>query len=199
MSKRILTTLLALAVLPGCVKEITSEERLERETKRMSAAGSATADELRKLKCADVSADLAKARDDSAPEDKRINIYSDLFDKVKERTSKFEDALSRNPDLAYQEGSGDIISARDSCIDAQAEVRNDFETLVREIVQVPVVDDYKDGKAVKAARMDFGVLRDAIEQMDLDDKDSLNARLDNAEKTVEVKSAPTGKRRGNKK
>lgn len=198
MSKRILTTLIALAVLPGCVKEITSEERLERETKRSNSMGSATAAELLKLRCADVTAELTKARDESAPEDKRISTYSDLFDRVKERTTKFEDALARNPDLAYQEGSSEIISARDSCIDAQTEVRNDFENLVREIVQVPVVDDYKDGKAVKAARMDFGPLRDAIEQLDLDDKDSLNARLDNAEKTVEVKNSTPTKRRGKK-
>lgn len=198
MSKRILTTLIALAVLPGCVKEISNEERLERETRRSNAANSASADELRKLKCADVTAELTKARDDATPEDKRIGIYAELFDKVKERTTKFEDAMARNPDLAYQEGSAEVIAARDSCIDAQAEVRNDFETLVREIVQVPVVDDYKDGKAVKAARMDFGPLRDAIEQLDLDDKDGLNARLDNAEKTVEVKNATPTKRRGKK-
>lgn len=188
MSKRIAAALTtALLFTTGCVKEITSDERLERETKKSDAFQTSTADDLLKLKCDDVTASLAKARDESAEESKRINTYMDLLDKVKDRNKQFDESISRNPDLAYQEGSVNIISARDGCVDAQAEVRRDFETLVREIVQVPVVDDYKDGKPVKAARLSFELLRDAIEKLDLDDKDSLNTRLSNAEKTVEVK------------
>ena len=141
------------------------------------------------MKCDDITSELSKARDDSAPEEKRINIYSDLFDRVKERTSKFEEALSRNPDLAYQEGSQAIISARDGCVQSSADVRLDFEGLVREIVNLPVVDDIRDGKPVKAARLSFDSLRSAIEKLNLDDKDALLTRLANAEKTVEVKDS----------
>ncbi len=188
MSKRIAAALTtALLFTSGCVKEITSDERLERETKKSDALGTSTAEDLLKMKCDDVTAELSRAKDDTAPEDKRITIYTGLLDKVKERNTRFDESISRNPDLAYQEGSTNIIAARDSCVDAQAEVRKDFETLVREIVQVPVVDDYKDGKAVKAARLNFETLRDAIEKLDLDDKDTLITRLNNAEKTVEVK------------
>lgn len=188
MSKRIAAALTtALLFTTGCVKEITSDERLDRETKKSEALNTSTAEDLLRLKCDDVTAALTKARDESAQEDKRLNTYMDLLDKVRDRNKQFDEALSRNPDLAYQEGSTNIIAARDSCVTASAEVRSDFETLVREIVQVPVVDDYKDGKPVKAARLSFELLRDAIEKLDLDDKDSINARLNNAEKTVEVK------------
>src|SRR5690606_11199009 len=93
----------------------------------------------------------------------------------------------RNPDLAYQEGSAEIIAARDGCVQSAADVRLDFEGLVREIVQLPVVDEYRDGKPVKAARLPFDTLRSAIEQLGLDDKETLLTRLANAEKTVEVK------------
>lgn len=188
MSKRIAAALTtALLFTSGCVHEITSDERLERETKKSNALNTSTAEDLIKLKCDDVTASLARARDESAEETRRINTYMDLLDKVKDRNRQFDESISRNPDLAYQEGSTNIIAARDGCVDAQAEVRRDFETLVREIVQVPVVDDYKDGKPVKAARLSFELLRDAIEKLDLDDKDALNTRLANAEKTVEVK------------
>jgi hypothetical protein len=187
MSKRIATALTTALLFTSCVKEISSDERLERETKRSDAINSSTAGDLVKMKCDDITSELSKARDDTAPEEKRITIYADLFDRVKDRTAKFEDALSRNPDLAYQEGSQEIIAARDGCIQSAADVRLDFEGLVREIIQLPVVDEYRDGKPVKAARLSFDTLRTAIEKLALDDKDSLLTRLANAEKTVEVK------------
>lgn len=195
MSKRIAAALTTALLCTSCVKEISSDERLERETKRSNALTSSTAEDLVKMKCDDITSELSKARDDSAPEEKRINIYSDLFDRVKDRTAKFEDALSRNPDLAYQEGSQEIIAARDGCIQSAADVRLDFEGLVREITQLPVVDEIRDGKPVKAARLDFDTLRSAIEQLNLDDKDTLLTRLANAEKSVEVKDT---KRKRNK-
>ncbi|MDP2271207.1 MAG: hypothetical protein Q8K32_10785 [Archangium sp.] len=187
MSKRILTIVATALLFTGCVKEISSDDRLDRETKRSEALTSSTAGDLVKMKCDDITSELSKARDDSAPEEKRIGIYTDLFDQVKDRTARFEDALSRNPDLAYQEGSQEIIAARDGCIQSQADVRLDFEGLVREIINLPVVDEYRDGKPVKAARLSFDTLRSAIEKLALDDKDSLLTRLSNAEKTVEVK------------
>ena len=187
MSKRIVLALSTALMFTSCVKEITSDERLDRETKRSDALTSSTAGELVKMKCDDITSELSKARDDTAPEEKRITIYTDLFDRVKDRTSKFEDALSHNPDLAYQEGSQEIIAARDGCVQSAADVRLDFEGLVREIVNLPVVDEYRDGKPVKAARLPFETLRSAIEKLALDDKDSLLSRLANAEKTVEVK------------
>ncbi len=189
MSKRTVAYALSTALLfTGCVKEISSDERLERETRRSDALSSSTAGELVKLKCDDITTELSKARDESAPEDKRITIYSDLFDRVKERTTRFDEALSHNPDLAYQEGSQAIISARDGCVQSAADVRLDFEGLVRELVTLPVVDDFRDGKSVKAARISFELLRGAVEKLNLDDKDALLARLANAEKTVEVKA-----------
>lgn len=189
MSKRIVAALSTALLFTSCVKEISSDDRLDRETKRSDSTKSSTAEDLMQMKCDDITSELSKARDDSAPEEKRINIYSDLFDRVKERTSKFEEALSRNPDLAYQEGSQAIISARDGCVQSSADVRLDFEGLVREIVNLPVVDDIRDGKPVKAARLSFDSLRSAIEKLNLDDKDALLTRLANAEKTVEVKDS----------
>jgi len=189
MSKRIVAALSAAFLFAaGCAHEISSDERLDRETRRSDSMKSATADDLVKMRCDDITSELSKARDDSAPEEKRMGIYSELFDKVKERTTRFDDALTRNPDLAYQEGSQTIISARDGCIQSAADVRLDFEGLVREIIALPVVDEYRDGKPVKAARLSFDILRSAIEKLDLDDKEQLMTRLANAEKTVEVKA-----------
>lgn len=186
MSKRIVAALSTALLMTGCVKEISSEERLERDTKKAEYSVESAGD-LLKLKCDDITSSLSKARDESAEETKRLVTYTDLYDQVKDRNARFDEALNRNPDLAYQEGSAEVISARDGCIQAAADVRLDFEGLVREIINLPVVDEIRDGKPVKAARLNFDTLRDAIEKLSLDDKDALLTRLANAEKTVEVK------------
>lgn len=202
MTKRIVHVLAAAALLSmgaGCAHEITSDERLERETARADAMKSSTAEELTKLKCDDVNAELAKARDESRSEEARLNAYVDLYLKVKERTARFEEAITRNPDLAYQEGSEEITSARDMCVQSQADVRLDLENLVREIMQMPTVDEIKGGSTVKVARLSFDTLRDAIETLELDDKDALFTKLSNAEKQLETKPPPSsGKRRREK-
>lgn len=190
MSKRTLAALSAGLLLSGCVKEISSDDRLDRETRKSDSFKTSTAEDLLKLKCDDINSELSKARDDSAPEDKRLTIYADLFDRVKARTTKFDEAISRNPDLAYQEGSQEIIAARDGCTQSAADVRLDYEGLVREIINLPVVDEMRDGKQVKAARLSFDTLRNAIEQLALDDKEQLFTRLANAERSVDVKANP---------
>ena len=156
MSKRIVAALSAALLFTSCVKEIT-ERRAPRARDQAAArrSTSSTAGDLVKLKCDDITAELSKARDDSAPEEKRLTIYTDLYERVKDRTTRFDEALSRNPDLAYQEGSQEIIAARDGCIQSAADVRLDFEGLVREIINLPVVDEIRDGKPVKAARLSF--------------------------------------------
>lgn len=202
MTKRIGQALAVAALLSGvtgCVKEISSDERLERETARTDAMKTTAAEELSKLKCDDVTAELTKARDDSRSEEARLNTYVDLYLKVKERTAKFDEAITRNPDLVYQEGSEEITSSRDACVQAQADVRLDLENLVREVMQMPTVDEIKGGSTVKVARLSFDTLRDAIETLELDDKDSLFTKLSNAEKQLESKPPPSsGKRRREK-
>lgn len=194
MTKRILVTTAAALLLGGaCVKEITSDERLERETARSDSLHSSTAAELGKLRCDDLAADLAKARDEKTTEENRLTTYMDMYDRLKSRSAKFEEAMARNPDLSFQEGSQDLNSARDACVQGAADVKLELESLVREIMQMPTVDEIRGGSTVKVARLSFDVLRQAIEKLDLDDKDGLIQKVNNAEKTVEA--TPGGKRK----
>ena len=190
MTKRILVALCVAALLGGCPKEISSEERLERETARGEAGKTASAEQLGKMKCDDVGADLNKARDDKASEEARLSAYVDLYERLKSRSQKFEEAMSRNPDLAYQEGTQDLVQAREGCVQATADVRLELESLVREIMQLLIVKDVRSGQEVKVARLNFESLRSAIEKLELDDRDALLQKISNAEKEVEVKSEP---------
>jgi hypothetical protein len=189
------TLIVAGAVLASfsCVKEISSDERLERATQKNEVKGSDSASDLAKIKCDDTNNELNKARNDSRPETDRVISYKELFDSLKIRVARFDEAMSRNPDLQFQEGSQEIVNAKENCIQNMADVKVEFETYVRELVNVPTVQEIKGGSTVVVARMDFGVLREAIEALNPDDRDSLLNKVSNAEKKVEVKAEPRKK------
>ncbi|MCU0698021.1 MAG: hypothetical protein MUC96_15980 [Myxococcaceae bacterium] len=188
MTTRPLLVLCALVLSSACVKEITSDERLERETARSDALRSNTAAELGKIKCEELNADLGKARDPVRTEEERLSTFTDVYERLKNRAQRFEEAFSRNPDLAFQEGSQELVNARESCIQMTADVRLELESLIREIMQVLVVDEVKGGQTIKVARIDFSPLRGAIEKLELDDRENLFNKINNAEKQVDVKA-----------
>ena len=179
---------LVLAVAPGCVKEISSEERLERESGGGTVRSAVGADELGKVNCQDTQAILAKARNENRPESDRVLVYMDLFESLKRRITVFDEAMSRNPDLAYQDGSQELVAAKEVCIQQSADVRMEFERYVRELVDVPTVQEIKGGSTVVVARIDFATLRQAIESLAPDDKEQLLVKVASAEKKVEVKA-----------
>lgn len=187
----------------GCVKEITSDERLERDTRSVAVKDAPGVEALSKLTCDDTSAPLNKARDVNRPESDRLVDYVNLYSSLKDRTHTFEEAMARNPDLSYREGSQNLVNAKDTCIQQTADVRVEFETYLRELVDVPTVQEIKGGNTVTVARLDFGTLKKAIETLDPDDRESLVQRVNAAEKRVSTTAAPAedstpsgGKRRG---
>ncbi|RKG48660.1 hypothetical protein D7X30_40400 [Corallococcus sp. AB011P] len=188
----------------GCVKEITSDERLERDTRSVAVKDAPGVEALSKLTCDDTSAPLNKARDVNRPESDRLVDYVNLYSSLKDRTHTFEEAMARNPDLSYREGSQNLVNAKDACIQQTADVRVEFETYLRELVAVPTVQEIKGGNTVTVARLDFGTLKKAIETLDPDDRESLLQSVNSAEKRVSATAAPAedtsttggGKRRG---
>ncbi len=197
MNKRLLWAA-TVALMAGCSHEVSSDERLERETSRKDLREAITASDLQKLKCDDVNQELAKARNENRPETDRVGSYMDLFESLKGRTAKFDEAMTRNPDLAYQEGSQELVTAREQCIQQTADVKLEFERYVRELVEVPTVQEIKGGTTVTVARLDFSTLKSAIESLNPDDRDQLLNRVSNAEKKVEVKAEPRKKGGGSK-
>ncbi|HEX8818654.1 MAG TPA: hypothetical protein VF794_01910 [Archangium sp.] len=168
----------------GCVKEISSEDRLDRDTQYATAKDTPDAAALAKVNCEDTAEGLNQARNVNRPETDRVMSYIDLYTSLIKRTATFEDAMTRNPDLHYTEGSQQLVAAKETCIQQTADVKVEFETYVRELVEVPTVQEIKGGNAVTVARLDFNTLRQAIETLDLDDKEALLGRVSNAEKRV---------------
>lgn len=182
-------TLLFLSA-SGCVKEISSDERLDRETQNLAVKDTPGVSDLQKLTCDDTTDALGKARNVNRPETDRLVDYIELYSSLRKRTTTFEEAMNRNPDLSYREGSQQIVNAKDTCIQQTADVKVEFETYMRELVEVPTVQEIKGGNAVTIARLDFNTLRQAIETLEPDDKDSLLGRVANAEKKISAASPP---------
>jgi hypothetical protein len=191
-------TVLSLSTI-GCVKEISSEERLDRET-QYASRDSLDATALAKVNCDDTADALNQARNVNRPETDRVMSYIDLYTSLIKRTTTFEEAMTRNPDLHYTEGSQRLVAAKETCIQQTADVRVEFETYVRELVDVPTVQEIKGGNTVTVARLDFNTLRQAIETLNLDDKETLISRVGNAEKKVSPLTSDeppaSGKKRG---
>ncbi len=144
--------------------------------------------------CSDVADKLRLARSDDRPEAERLKMYADLYADLKNRVTVLEDGLQRNPDLKYREGGGKIQESLDQCNQTYADVKNEFEKFLREIVELPIVQDVKGSTRVNVARMDFGVVRDAIDVLNPDDKDQLIAKIEAAEKKVGVVTKSRGRR-----
>jgi hypothetical protein len=193
----------------GCIKEISSEERLDQDTAHLSGKDRPlSAEALGKVSCEDARGTLDTARDVNRPETERVMSYIDLYSSLTKRTAMFEDAMTRNPDLSYTQGSEELVAAKDTCIQQTADVKVEFETYVRELVDVPTVQEVKGGNTITVPRLDFNTLRQAIQALDLEDKEQLMSRVLNAEKRVAAARpaeddaspapAPSGGRRRNR-
>ncbi|WP_238539734.1 hypothetical protein [Corallococcus macrosporus] len=193
MPRRLFAPTAAAALLllsaTGCVKEISSDERLDRETQNLSAKDTPGAAELEKISCDDANEALTKARNVNRPETDRLVDYIELYSSLRKRTATFEEAMNRNPDLSYREGTQHLVAAKDNCIQQTADVRVEFETYMRELVDVPTVQEIKGGNTVTIARLDFNTLRQAIETLEPDDKEVLLNRVNAAEKRVAPSAA----------
>ncbi|MFZ5469699.1 MAG: hypothetical protein ACOZIN_09705 [Myxococcota bacterium] len=186
---------LALAFGAGCYREITSEERLDLATQDIAVKDVPGAEELAKIDCGDTQAELVSARNVNKPEADRVLAYVELYQSLQKRSTTFEEAMARNPDLAYQEGSQKLVEAKELCVQQTADVRVEFERYVRELVDVPTVKEVKGGSTITVARLDFDTLRTAIEALDPDDKDQLLSRVESAEKRVDA-APEKGRKRG---
>ncbi len=177
---------LVLITAPACVKEISSEERLDRETRTVPLEEASGAAELEKINCQEAAELLSNARNVNRPETERVGDYIELYKDLVNKTRTFEEVMARNPDLEYREGSQRFAEARDICVQQTADLRVEFESYVRELVELPTVQELKGGNTITIARLDYDTLREGIETLAPDDKETLLSRVAAAEKRIEA-------------
>lgn len=174
-------------LLSGCVREISSDERLERETRREDLRHGDALAEVATLKCDDAPAELSKVQDERRPEEERLASVGTLYASLRARTDKYDEALTRNTDLAYRSGNDEIIAAREVCVRSTADARMALESFIRDVMQMLVVDEVKGSRTTRVPRMSFGVLRRAIGQLAPDDSEMLLQRLADVERELGLK------------
>src|SRR5689334_17725811 len=105
----------ALLLGLACVKDISSEERLEREISSGPAGAPVSAAELAKINCADATEGLAKARATERDETARLMAYMDLYSSLHKRVTTLEEGMSRDPDIRYKDESKAVVEAHSTC------------------------------------------------------------------------------------
>lgn len=181
---RALSLLAVLAVFgSGCVKQISNEARLDREAPS-DEVGELNYEQLSQISCGDTEERLKSVRQLVESEDARLNGYAELHTSLHERTQTLAMAIRRDQDLLYVEDYRSIIDAHAACEVQEAEVANEIERFVRELIAVPTVNDVRDGKRVTSLRVDSVALRGVIDALSLPDEAELYEQLLAAERSV---------------
>ncbi len=170
----------------------SSDQRLEEATSsKLSTDGADVAG----VRCADLVARAQDGKGEEKPEADRLNIKTEVFTAARDRQTKLDDAIARNPDLIYSPNGDSIKANHDECTILFADARSDLDRFVRELCDPLLIQDIPTGKTV--ARIDFGIVRAAIEALAPDDKDVLLAKIDFAEKKI-GSAKPSSKSQGKK-
>jgi hypothetical protein len=184
--------LLFVSFSMGCATGKSNEARLDDFGRGAERVKAKDFNALMQLKCDELQPTWAKVRDEPT-EERQLLGYGQLFEEVKSRVSEFDTATNRNPDLIYGKSdesdgkksqSQEVFDAREGCVKLAADVRAEFEAKVRELVNLPLLDESKGGRVMKVARLNLERLRQAIDQLELEDKDDLNSKLSFAEKLI---------------
>ena len=117
------------------------------------------------------------------------SAYLELFTSVQGRADTLQEAVTRNPDFIYRDEYRVILDAHEYCKEQAEGVREEFERYTRELIQTPTVQEMKKGKPQTLARVDFALLRDAVNALAPEDQGALLTRVDEAEQRVQA-SAP---------
>lgn len=196
--RSILSAAFALSLaglLPGCATSGAygpdADTRLEMATtEQASAEGS----EAAQISCSDIPSTLRSA--DEKPEGERLELITATFSDVKSRTNQLENAISRNPDLVFTETGDQVRANLEGCRSALADATSNLDRSIRDIVELPIIQEVHGNRTVAVPRMDFAIVRNALEVLGPEDKDTLLGRLEYAEKKVaaanEADSGNTG-------
>lgn len=176
-----LAALLAALSLISCAHSAygpSSDQRLEEAT---SSEPSTEGADVAAIRCVDLIGLAQGSKSDETPEADRLNTKTEVFTAARERHTKLDDAIRRNPDLIYSADGATIKANRDECQSLFADARSDLDRFVRELCDPLLIQDIS-GRTV--ARIDFLLIRNALEALGPEDKDMLLAKVDAAEKRI---------------
>lgn len=188
-----LATVVALVALLGCAHPAygpSSDDRLEsavKETEANAETDDTVAKEIEKRACGGQRRQLADAMRDDKPDAERLTAVMKMYLELKQKGDELDKIIKANPGAEFATAGKTASQTLDECNALLADARSGFDRLIREITELPVLKEFHGSSEVAVARVDFKLLRQAIEALDPDDRDALAARVENAEQRVASK------------
>lgn len=159
-----------------------SDERLESSVnEKASREGGG---DVAGVSCTDLLEKFRDSRSEDKPETERLKVLVEVYAASRDRREKLDSAIDRNPDLIYTTDGESTKSAQEGCRAAFADIRSDLDRYLREVVDMPIIQELQGREMVNVARLDFGLVRNAIATLDPDDKEAMLARVEAAERKV---------------
>jgi hypothetical protein len=185
---------IVLALIPACALLFAcraheaygpaGDERLETS---LSERASDDGADVASLRCDEIDKKFRLMKADDKGEADHVKQMTELFTQSRDNVNKLDDAVARNPDLLYGTAGDAIKSNLDACRSTFADVSSELDRTVRDIADMPVIQEVQGRGTVDVARLDFSVVRSAIEALDPEDKDVLMGKIANGEKRVSGK------------
>lgn len=160
-----------------------SDARLE-EGMSPTSKESADASKLLAMNC-DEHAKRLSGLSVESDETKKLKGLGVIYLSAKDTYEKLDAAASSHTDLLYGKEGDKIKGNLATCRDTASTAYIAFDRFVRELVDMPVVQEMKNRKMVNVARVDFKLLREAITKLDATDKELLNNRITAMESSIQ--------------
>jgi hypothetical protein len=179
--------------LTGCASRAygpDSDTRLEmavRDMQRSRTSEEAVAKKLAGYSCDVDRKRLAEAEQAQRADGDRLIKFIKLYADLASRQQEMDKLLNENPGAEYAPAGSEGRTARqalDECNTVLADARSAFDLFLRELVELPIVKEFRGGKELGVARVDFSLLRQGIELLQPPDRESLLSRIQTAEKRV---------------
>ena len=186
-----LAMVVALTALLGCAHPAygpSSDDRLESAVKEAQTGDTLSDDavgkEIQKRTCTGQRKQLSDAIRDDKPDSERLTAVMKIYAELKQKGDELDKIIKANPGAEFATAGKTASQTLDECNSLLADARSGFDRLIREITELPVLKEFHGSSELAVARVDFKLLRQAIDALDPDDRDALTARVETAEQRV---------------
>ena len=183
----LLAAVVASLSLAGCAGHSAygpdSEDRLDESIPASESKPAADAAALIAIHCKDQEKGLA-AQATETDETKKLKSLGNIYISAKGNFSKLDQAASSQTDLLYGKEGDQIKANLEGCRETAAAAYSAFDRFTRELIDMPVVQEMKNRKMVNVPRVDFSILRTAIDKLEAPDREVLLNKLTMVEPTL---------------
>ncbi|MDR0966175.1 MAG: hypothetical protein LBM75_06710 [Myxococcales bacterium] len=172
--------LFALLSLAACASHSAygpaGDDRLDEDSSGRKAPQALDANAMMSLNCKEQEK-AVQAANTETDERKKLITLGKAYEAAKATFTQLDEASSSQTDLLYGKEGDQIKANLEGCREASASAYSAFDGFVRELVDMPVVQEMQDRKMINVARVEFATLRTAIDKLGATDREVLLNKL----------------------